>query len=377
MFFGLALQLYQGTLISDQAPIDTCPRDAVSRRPEVSCIGEPASRGIDVMEQSHCNLCHSGPTMSTAAVITNANLVEESGPHVFGAFGVHGAAGQAGINKFGNVVNRDSMTAGNGNKLIDFGYFNTGVADPDSDPGLGGTDEFGNPLSFTSQYIHLLAEDLDKVFDQEVSSIRACDFTKTLSLNIPIALISNFTAVDGLKVDPNSTTGCLYDDEHHIYIPDKDATIANIGTLKLAEGTNAAFKVPTFRNVELTGPYMHNGSMATLEQVIEFYARGGNFVNSNMHQLISQLPMRNDPQSRADLLALLKTFTDERVRFERAPFDHPEILIPNGHAGDNTVVENGNPLAAELAKDEFIVIPAVGANGSNEPLKPFDELFGN
>ena len=42
-----------------------------------------------------------------------------------------------------------------------------------------------------------------------------------------------------------------------------------------------SFKTPTLRNVELTGPYMHNGGMATLEQVVEFYTRGTDFGDVN------------------------------------------------------------------------------------------------
>ena len=38
-----------------------------------------------------------------------------------------------------------------------------------------------------------------------------------------------------------------------------------------------AFRVPTLRNIELTGPYMHNGSLLTLEAVVEFYSRGGDY----------------------------------------------------------------------------------------------------
>jgi hypothetical protein len=48
---------------------------------------------------------------------------------------------------------------------------------------------------------------------------------------------------------------------------------------------NGAFKTPGLRNVELTGPYMHNGSMATLEQVVQFYNRGGNFENHPGNQV--------------------------------------------------------------------------------------------
>src|SRR5437879_2712755 len=56
---------------------------------------------------------------------------------------------------------------------------------------------------------------------------------------------------------------------------------ASIGPLNLPlsaadpSGAQGAFKTPGLRNVELTGPYMHNGGMATLELVVDFYRRGG------------------------------------------------------------------------------------------------------
>ncbi len=39
--------------------------------------------------------------------------------------------------------------------------------------------------------------------------------------------------------------------------------------------------MPSMRNVELTAPYMHSGGMATLEQVVEFYNRGGDYAQQN------------------------------------------------------------------------------------------------
>src|ERR1041384_6673137 len=41
------------------------------------------------------------------------------------------------------------------------------------------------------------------------------------------------------------------------------------------EKDKGAFKTPTIRNIELTGPYMHDGSQKTLEEVVEWYAKGG------------------------------------------------------------------------------------------------------
>ncbi len=48
-------------------------------------------------------------------------------------------------------------------------------------------------------------------------------------------------------------------------------------TLTLRVAVDGAFKTPTLRNVELTGPYMHHGGMKSLEVVVQFYARGSDF----------------------------------------------------------------------------------------------------
>ncbi len=80
-------------------------------------------------------------------------------------------------------------------------------------------------------------------------------------------------------------------------------------------------------------------------------------------------------QNRADLIAFLKTLTDNRVRYEQAPFDHPEIKIPEGHIGDEFAVQAGHPLSSKLARDEYKIIEAVGAFGRQTPIRPFDQLI--
>jgi hypothetical protein len=69
-----------------------------------------------------------------------------------------------------------------------------------------------------------------------------------------------------------------------------------------------------------------------------------------------------NPLEQADLVAFMKSLTDDRVKFEQAPFDHPQLLIPNGHSGGPTGLEIGSNGAA---KDAFLEIPAVGKKGSN------------
>ena len=98
----------------------------------------------------------------------------------------------------------------------------------------------------------------------------------------------------------------------------------------LAPRVDGCFKTPTLRNVELTGPYFHNGSMATLEDVIRFYNRGGDFHEQNepnIHPALLAMDLEESHVS--DLAAFLRTLTDERVRNESAPFDHPSLVLPD------------------------------------------------
>jgi hypothetical protein len=142
---------------------------------------------------------------------------------------------------------------------------------------------------------------------------------------------------------------------------------------RLGASLNAAFKIPMLRNVELTGPYFHNGSVKSLEELVHFYNRGGNNVGNPHHFETLVFPLGMTEQDQADLVAFLKTLTDERVRWERAPFDHPELKIPHGHRE-----EASTTLDEQNAEDEFMVIPAIGKNGrtlEQGPLKSFAETL--
>ena len=91
---------------------------------------------------------------------------------------------------------------------------------------------------------------------------------------------------------------------------------------------NGMFKTPGIRNTELNGPYFHNGSMATLRQVVDFYDRGGDFPSQFTDGQIRPLGLTETEKSA--LVAFIMALTDDRVRFEKAPFDHPELVVPNG-----------------------------------------------
>lgn len=72
----------------------------------------------------------------------------------------------------------------------------------------------------------------------------------------------------------------------------------------------AKFKVPSLRNIGLTAPYMHNGSMNTLDEVIAHYAKGGR-QHSSKSDLIQGFQI-SDTEKKA-LIAFLHTLTEERL----------------------------------------------------------------
>jgi cytochrome c peroxidase len=70
------------------------------------------------------------------------------------------------------------------------------------------------------------------------------------------------------------------------------------------------FKAPTLRNIAVTGPYMHDGSVATLEVVLEYYAAGGRD-QRNKSELIHGFPLKADQER--DLISFLQTLTDDEL----------------------------------------------------------------
>ena len=70
------------------------------------------------------------------------------------------------------------------------------------------------------------------------------------------------------------------------------------------------FKTPTLRNVAVTAPYMHDGSLATLESVLDNYAAGGHD-NPDKDPLIGGFPL--SAGGRADLIEFLRSLTDDAV----------------------------------------------------------------
>jgi cytochrome c peroxidase len=69
------------------------------------------------------------------------------------------------------------------------------------------------------------------------------------------------------------------------------------------------FRAPTLRNIAVTAPYMHDGSLATLEEVVDHYAAGGKFGHPNKSRILRRFPLTDG--ERRDLVEFLKSLTDE------------------------------------------------------------------
>jgi cytochrome c peroxidase len=209
--------------------------------------------------------------------------------------------------------------------IYDAGHFHTGVRPVNDDRGLG----FSGGVTGSE---HPFAE------------------TDLAIAGLLSSLVPSAVAPYGLQPPLNQTVNCEQDN------------------------TQGTFKAPSLRNVELTGPYFHNGGELTLRQVIDFYNRGGNFqdhreFDPNVHTL------NLGTQDKNDLVAFLLALTDPRVAFERAPFDHPSICVANGHPGNENFTLPGLPLPGDgPALRAFFFVQchaATGPNGSATRLQPF------
>lgn len=123
-------------------------------------------------------------------------------------------------------------------------------------------------------------------------------------------------------------------------VPDLEGLPHDLGRKAIvSDGQDGAFKAPTLRNVALTGPYMHNGTFATLDDVLWFYEKGGGSqfgLDVDRHII----PIELSEQEHEDLVAFLYALTDESAM--------PEVpkSVPSGLP----VVEQVPNLAREVAE---------------------------
>ena len=302
-FFGVSVMLYEATLISDQAPFDTWMEAGVTGKG----FGQRELDGLNVfVGQGRCINCHGGAEFTNASV---RNVREAA---------------------------IEPMAMGDGGQAVyDSGFYNIGVTLTTDDLGRGGRDLNGKPLAFSRQALF------------QRLGIEKMGF-KIIG-NDQIAALSE----EGVPVCNDVNLDGVCGENEPLFPAFQRAAV------------DGAFKAPGLRNVELTGPYFHNGGSATLRQVVQFYDRGGNFCRFNLPNLdpdIQRLGL-SDAQEEA-LVAFLVALTDDRVRRNAAPFDHPELRIPNGSPGNQLSVTSVQTQDGVVqGRDDAIVLKATGAAG--------------
>ena len=108
----------------------------------------------------------------------------------------------------------------------------------------------------------------------------------------------------------------LADEKYHNLGVGMEAEEPDLGRFAVTKQPTdrGAFKTPTIRNVTLTGPYMHDGSMETLEEVVEWYAKGG-FPNPTLSKDVKKLDLT--AQDKKDLVAFMKACTSKLPKVEQ------------------------------------------------------------
>lgn len=231
--------------------------------------------------------------------------------------------------KIGGQHVADLVFGENGpNGIYDVGFYNIGIRPTAEDLGIGAVGPFG-PLSLSQ-----------RIRDKNPLDV------KTFEL-FDLSLEDNF--------EPP------VDDEEYLAVM-------------------GAFRASSVRNISLSGPYMHNGGMATLEQVVQFYARGADFIETNIPDLHPDVAgvgaLRNSPEEQAALVAFMANgLLDQRVARRAGPFSHPSLPYKEGAVGDNVSVNEGTTVGE--AEPHTDVMIATGVDGVDFESDEHSQEFSN
>jgi cytochrome c peroxidase len=397
LFLGMAINEYEKALISDQAPFDTFMEG------DDAALSRSAQNGFRLfLSQGRCIECHSGAEFTNAS-LTSVRKFEVIERMIMGDDRV--AVYDNGFYNTGVRPTTDDLALGATIGPLNLPLSNARLFQrdlkqlcPDGDAtclrqaGLTAVPRIlarpNEAATLLSRAAALLPADDQGRVDAEALIARA---TALLSqdpahpqrascklAHIPSLACSTDAsglpvdgALDVLKRDPLAGADLLKVlDAARSLLPD-DEFPGNAGMLLApplrpdervaAEG---AFKTPGLRNAELTAPYFHNGGISTLEDVVRFYNRGGDFPDVNRDNLdVDITPLGLSDQDVLDIAEFLRSLTDPRVRRESAPFDHPSLNIGNGGTPGIFTTLLGVPVL-----DDRVCIPAVGAGGSQQPL---------
>jgi cytochrome c peroxidase len=95
------------------------------------------------------------------------------------------------------------------------------------------------------------------------------------------------------------------------YSDDAAFGMAKLAGLELNDDIKGLFRTPTLRQIDKTGPYMHSGGLATLEDVVRFYNRGGGNADFTGRKSPEMTPLLLTQEEQSDLVEFLRSLTGE------------------------------------------------------------------
>lgn len=157
-------------------------------------------------------------------------------------------------------------------------------------------------LSGNSPYDHYLAGNKKAMTDEQIRGYAIFKKSKCVNCHTPPLFLDNKFHNIGVGMDvPNPDVG-----RYGITKQDKDW---------------GAFKTPTLREVSNSYPYMHDGSEMTLEEVVDFYDKGG-IANRNLDPLIT--PLNLSEQDKKDLVSFMKALNGDGWQHFTEPKKFPQ-----------------------------------------------------
>ena len=408
LFFGLGVQAWVDTLIPDDTGfdqfMDANPQEFLGIgfvpdidliTPGIQVVGLTTRQlqGFDLFTGSNhsllnpefksarCGQCHNGAEMTDHSnVADHAFILGDpitGQPKVISGYFLEDESGETAQDAVEiDNISFDPITGiPTGHTLLDNGVYNIGVTPIEEDVLRGGNDAFGFPLSLASLALQNAGCPVGSAGCSPAIGVEALFAEDAAGIQLPAGVELTFTpTLPDYYLDwaNDFTVGEAWPQiDRTVFVPDFVSPTTGVGILPDGTFPNANrvgrmgnAKAPSLRNVELSGPYFHNGGQLTLRQVVDFYGRGGDFGATNAEHLDPHiLRLNNNTSAGGQLTSLEKdaivdfllALTDERVRQEMAPFDHPEIFVPLAqNAPENLTGRPG--LAGNPA---FIQVPAV------------------
>jgi hypothetical protein len=203
LFFGIAIQAYEETLVSNQSKFDLYRENRATLSPEEDL-------GLQVfMGKGKCIACHQGAEFTSVSVshLQSENLIERM-----------------------HLKELDPLSI----RIYDNGFYRLGQQPKSEDIGLGGTaPRTGRPLSFSRGFLE----------GSQSLSLDPCKFEAPFSISVPPYVLPLVSPMPLCSFIPPAADLRRYEQVD----------------------VDGAFKTASLRNVELTAPYFHNGSLLTLD----------------------------------------------------------------------------------------------------------------